>query len=1716
MTRIAVDRGAPIEGLQKTARDHRLPFNFPRSLQNFRLPDKRLRRRRGFEEYVAASLRFHGNQLAKHTGSKNQQAFRVNTTDNFTTRSPLWKTPMSYGVIKHHDDFQLKIGRDFTVEMLVTLGDEESLVSHDPQPTTLFPLSSGFARISPSRNGGVVKFIPRAISGVYIYDQCIIANDCVFNDSLGDLELPTNPDSVGSNNSIWDCVALPALSIVYNKAIDAPDAGKSRFEVEWTIFDSATNKYHRFGTAGLLVVPHEAYVVGKTYHIAVTYDSSDFKVRFFIDGALKATSTDVRRGLGANAKWAGEEDFINNIDRPINRDIVLMNECTVRGNYSSTCAFMNRASLTSTLVGDWTDETGGNWSFTLTTGAVVPQAVWYHDRRAAAPAAPPFFKGVTTTYGKEEATLPGLNLAREWFYDAGPKKVFVHTGTAGVGFDPVTLFQEVEIIFDVLGSPNVIPHIAEGSVSSGGNTAEISQPNPWCCSPPRGTALSELRIWHEVRSIANLLTNKLRPLVSPYPANLKGYWRMNDGSGLLLDLAAGRRLTIHHGLSPWVADADLLGGMGINISDGQHLIKTFSSRDSLRYVDDIHTYLDAFLYNHQGITYITDTIIDSHADFTAQIQIRTPHSYQQDIARHNDTTKDLSWPRFDGLDDPTCSVTEYNLAQGPGGRKARTEAHKQTLFSIEGTAVRPVNPTDNAKDLARIPLIQAFLDHTGSIRLEVMQRYHNGIGFGAPALYRLVAGKSVKVSGAYTGATGTHIKRFTDSGAPFTASDDGKMAVLKDTNEEVLQVSRVTFVSTTEVDLEWYWSPTVAPGNDTLDIFNPLDTNTAYTITFRKRTHDRGGLPSAANSTFLDIFVDDVKVISARVARPAFVRHVQNYDIIIGASSVNDQLDWSVTADDILSGAEVVPGRPPWQKIPEQMDHASQHFMTAHQDCPGDFTLGFFRLWAGIGISDELIEESWNVSIESKSHSNHLVFNLELDQMTGNTVPNRCRYPAVFTMGYKGYGTTLNHFLVAISLVDESHIPAGWEMEDNLGYVPQPAAFDNRFSEAKAKMLAPFRSTLRQQGGVLAVFDDFLSFDRDLDGTFSDVFLTAQGTMSDFSPGRFWEGVVIGDRTIMVGDGGLPKVFNGRVCTKAGLARWNGGNIRAQMLTGGKLTKSRWYHLRLVFHDDHDQLQAVSPPIIFRTNETDLSVRLKNIPQHPDPRVTSVRIYATPGHVSEDLALGDTPRLTIIGAVENVTYSGGNSGIVYGDAQSDSDLLPVILALDVISPPMMTTATSYNGRLVGGGNPLVPDAFFWSQAGNPESFLESSFGVLEEGTGDRIVKIISAFGSVFVFKANSVWRLDETQPGSINPWATNKVIDSVGAVSNRAVCVHTDPDTGRSFIFFWSKHGPYIFDGVNLIYIGQPLEEGLDARAFDWVDVEKVALVHDITEREIICLLQLAGKDRNDVGFSFNYRYSNFEQGLFSWSEYTGLLGEVGLTIVTSDDQSIINSPIEAPLPVASLNVTYVDRFLPLFAANNGKIYKWGESDFDGHPDDAGTYSSRFVVSSYASQVVTVTASPSWGSIRGLWATVVKANFSDFFSFPIRNNTVNSFTFDTGYGSIDFDPSVGDFIYLGRPPASAEFPWDMLDIPHKNKQLHRLLLWADKEFYYRWRRDWVTDWEKQFVAIANPEKKRVHVDFAQSPSLEVFKLQLVSFEVDSRIDSYAYIMTPTDAEDLVQ
>ena len=312
-----VDRGNDLQGQNKTSRDQRAPFSQPRKIDNFSLPDRRLRRRVGYE---AKTKPVKTQALCKSTGVT--QTKRLVETK--TGKSNVINTPLSYGLIKYQDDMQLKRASDWTLEFSFKLGEEEILIT------------SPFARLAS--HAGQWNAAGVRPEGVYVLDQTLISNNHIWCDTPA---LNATAPGAGTvydlssflNATQFDSFPLTTFSFQYTKA-------KMFFQFGLVESSGAAAGEYRMGQLLNHAIP--TYVVGQEYHVSIVYTATGGRDNagefiMYVDGA--AVDTWGFTGDYSTYVFPGEWDLINGITYATGqpRDIVVLNECTVRGSYSSTC-----------------------------------------------------------------------------------------------------------------------------------------------------------------------------------------------------------------------------------------------------------------------------------------------------------------------------------------------------------------------------------------------------------------------------------------------------------------------------------------------------------------------------------------------------------------------------------------------------------------------------------------------------------------------------------------------------------------------------------------------------------------------------------------------------------------------------------------------------------------------------------------------------------------------------------------------------------------------------------------------------------------------------------------------------------------------------------------------------------------------------------------------------------------------------------------------------------------------------------------------------------------------------------------------------------------------------------------------------------------------------------------------------------------------------------
>ena len=1561
MSKQLVDRTANLNGINRAVRDFRIPASFPRGLENFSLPDGKARHRSGYQPLNPQSVKTQA--LAKATGTQ----FAKRLTESDHNKGILAVTPLSYALLRWESDFQLRTTEAKTLEFTLRLGDLEQLVANP------------FTRIA-NRAGAWTNYTLRP-AGVYVFDQTILSNNHIFNTG----SLTSGGTAAGTKYDLsaflaadqFDVFPTTTLAILY---------AQGYIKVVYGMVENAganTGQYWH----GTLTYNIGTYTEGDIYHIAVVNDpaaSATGRITLYVNGV----QADFKNLPGGNFVYAGQWDKINGITYASgqHRDIVLLNECTVRASYSSACKI--RADM------------HGHQTF-------------FHD------------------------------------------------------------------------------------FSSSPDTGIL----PWALSPPRGTAMCDLRIWSTARSSAQVLASNRKRL--DVEANLIGHWYLNDGSSVCFSRPHTNRksyISLHHGYSGYIPLQISSGTVpAILIRDGQHIIKRTTAQDRYfgsglaagldKLFDDYNSAAAALAHKEQN-------------SFTVQMRVMVDAPFQQELnadnaaalnlrdiqlveTRYNTGTGATPYDALlDGNAEASASARNFighatDPVPGPD-IKQPLRAYDQTLWSIEGTQETSSENVTDEPDNRRILIARGVLTPAGKVGFELVKAQTGG---AQPKYCRLLSGTALTVGVVYT----------------------------------ITFVQRANYVYDA--------------------ITNKLDASGWKMEIWLQADSD-------ANATLSNSYV----FVAASTVTTFPCIHNNNYDISIGASYVNDGWDTSVRMP-FPAGVVAIP-KTMYCPAPSATTRGNsgpwpvqQRFMSPYQDQPGFFALSFFRLWS-VPLDSGDITRFGKVSISGKDQTPSLLVNLEINEPTGVEIPNKSRYPDSFYLGFKGWGmpqgyrniTYQNPALTAY-LTKELY-EGTWAYEDCLGYVPiDSVSYSIPFNTtlltpvayAKCNGIAPVKTTPGQQYGLLTVFGDAPAYDPQITGAVTPQFVSNHGLMSEFIAGSKRNYVVIGNRTFITGKMSFPKVFDGKTLNVAGFKRWSGGKIVTYPTPSVAASLANgWYGIAVVYFAEKYGTYHVSPISVCRidtiTAVTPNAIGLFMVPQHPDSRVSIVEVYRTLPQATKDLAASAPLYKTRIGAVGSALVPKGIAGPNEFAEQitidePDNQLGGAVLDRFVTELPLCSFCAGMNDRLYLAGDPVNRDTIYFTDPGNPErldSFVNSI--KLPESTGDSITGIINAFGSIYVFKPTAIWRIDDV--GGNQHQLTK--IANIGAVSEQSIQIITSPDDGQVTVFFWSKYGPYLFNGSSPTYIGTPLEEyptDLTSDKYCWLDSSSVVVAHYPENREIICfyrpIFYVDGNkvetNRNGHAVVFNYR----TQG---WYKYTGVIGNCATSISATTQQTAIT---DAP----SLNNT--SSFL-VVGGDNGRAYLWAQNKYDGYDSSLLNLDGYKTIVPLYAEGLNCPTFPFTEDLIGLWITLVYPETNCWISLPIvgYDATQQHVYIDTTWPDCDgfdyqdpvTDPSLSRVpqpkIYLCQAFARIEYPFDEMDIPFFDKDIVEAVTWVGKEYQirYRWNYKNLVDrvWKLRDDIVNLRDRIQIKV------KAEAFKFELASKNVDASLNGVCYTVAPTSGANVKQ
>lgn len=315
---------------------------------------------------------------------------------------------------------------------------------------------------------------------------------------------------------------------------------------------------------------------------------------------------------------------------------------------------------------------------------------------------------------------------------------------------------------------------------------------------------------------------------------------------------------------------------------------------------------------------------------------------------------------------------------------------------------------------------------------------------------------------------------------------------------------------------------------------------------------------------------------------------------------------------------------------------------------------------------------------------------------------------------------------------------------------------------------------------------------------------------------------------------------------------------------------------------------------------------------------------------------------------------------------------------------------------------------------------------------------------------------------------------SVGCIAPHSIVEFYNQAAGRRMIFFWGPDGPYLFDGNQPVYIGQPLKGLLSGTPFASVEPDTITDIRAVDVARVN-EIRIWAKDplTGELSVCFGYDYLTGR-----WVTHTGMR----FTAV---------GRVDVPRDVSTAGTSDTIRLVTYMAGDaRGNVLEIDSGTSDGLPDPTDPTPYDTVAAGSTTTVVNTTnVHPEWVSaargLNGFVATLIRAS-GVIETRWILSNTNSTVTVERAFGSA---PSQGDVLLVCGIQFHLEFPWDFADAPN-DKFFHYLGLWHSGNLYYRFAVDW-TALTGTSTLSADPSRRRVRHYINQLS--EVLKVELTNY-----------------------
>lgn len=162
--------------------------------------------------------------------------------------------------------------------------------------------------------------------------------------------------------------------------------------------------------------------------------------------------------------------------------------------------------------------------------------------------------------------------------------------------------------------------------------------------------------------------------------------------------------------------------------------------------------------------------------------------------------------------------------------------------------------------------------------------------------------------------------------------------------------------------------------------------------------------------------------------------------------------------------------------------------------------------------------------------------------------------------------------------------------------------------------------------------------------------------------------------------------------------------------------------------------------------------------------------------------------------------------------------------------------------------------------------------------GNKITALSYAGGRMVVYKEDSVHVIFGYDASS---WATIELSDKIGAVGPHAATTASTPRGRMSF--FWSNDGPYVTDGKQIRYIGNPIRQ----RVIDLESGSGVVVEYSPEDGLVYFMLSPEGAEKQIRYLAFDVNNERWTEG--EWLDDAGDAIEVG--VMTSISSATLPDP---------------------------------------------------------------------------------------------------------------------------------------------------------------------------------------------------------------------------------